>query len=176
MERLVSAAPEVFERGLWAISPVIPILETQVRPLLVGRYEYVMYYLLGLFCGTGILKILSPGPLKKMFRFYPSWAWTLAALVEFVSSYFFHHGQLDIGIPLYYTFLGAVSFSTISQFSTIHITPFPLSTVALIWCYGKEKGVDSSSWIIPCMATGVFVAILVSGMKSDDGKTKKKTT
>ena len=176
MNSLVEAVPEVFSRGLQVFQPAIPILETHVQPYLVGHWDHVLIYLMCLFCGTGVMKLLMPGPLVQMWKYLPAWSWTAAALVEFVSSYFFYQGQLDIGIPLYYTFLGAVSCAVCSQLSTLYIAPFPLSTVALIWCYGKEYGVDSSSWVVPCMATGAVVTLLVGSMKSSgsDKKVKKR--
>ena len=167
MQKIVDAAPAVFERGSMVFAPVVPILESQVKPLLVGKYDMVFMYLMALFCGTGIIKLLNPAPMKKLWKWLPGWSWSVAALVEFGSSYLFHQGQLDVAIPLYYTFLGAVTFACITQMSTITITPFPLSTVALVWCYGQEFGVDSSSWVVPCMVTGAFCASFVGGMKGD---------
>lgn len=167
MQKIVDAVPAVFERGALVFAPVVPILEGQVKPLLVGKYDMVMMYLLALFCGTGVIKLLNPGPMKKMWRWLPGWSWSIAALVEFGASYLFHQGQLDIAIPMMYTFLGAVAFACITQMSTFMITPFPVSTVALVWCYGQEFGVDSSSWVVPCMATGAFFASLVGSMKGE---------
>ena len=162
MDQIVAFAPAVFDKAAAAWDPVAGLLAGPSSGMTAEHFGYMQIYLMVLFVGTGVLKLLNPAPLKKKFKCLPDWSWTLGGLVEIVGCYFFYTGQLDIALPVFYTFLGAVIYTVLQSASTMMIAPFPMSTVCLVFMYGKNAGVDSSGWIYPCALVGAFMTAMLS--------------
>ena len=167
MNNIEALAPSVFDKFEKAWDPVAGVLAGPQSMMSAEHFGYAKLYLLALFCGTGLIKLCNPSSLKKLFKCLPGWSWTLGGLVELVASYFFYKDELDIAMPMMYTFLGAVICTVLRDFSTMMIVPFPISTVCLIFMYGKNAGVDSARWVMPCALVGAFMASLLMTTVSD---------
>ena len=172
IQQAIAKFPEVFAMGDKAFAPVAAVLKT-FKPMLEGKFQLVEYYLLALFIVTGVMKVLSPGSLKAMWRTMPGWAWTLGGAFELVASYFCIKGELELALPMFYVFLGAVIAQTLGSMATIMITPFPLSTVGCVYLYGLDKGVESAAWVVPCMAVGVVGSSIIGNLGTAPAKSKR---
>ncbi len=162
MDQVVALAPEVFDRFAQAWAPAADVLAGPQSMMTADHFGYAKLYLLALFGGTAVLKLLDPSPLKQMFKCLPGWSWAFGGLVELVAAYFFYKEQLDIAMPMMYTFLGAVVYTVLQDFSTMMIAPFPMSTVCLVFMYGRNAGLDSSGWVLPCALVGASMAAALS--------------
>ena len=167
MNSVVSLAPGVFQMFEKAWAPAAGVLAGPQSMMKAEHFEYAKLYLLALFLCTGLIKLCNPSPLKKLFKCLPDWSWTLGGLVELIASYYFYKEELDIAMPMMYTFLGAVMYTVLQDLSTMMIVPFPMSTVCLIFMYGKNAGIDSAGWIIPCALVGAFMALILGATVTD---------